>query len=151
MRKTLLLDGNIYNRLQADTETRCRLNTLIADGMIRVIATPVLVGELEASPFCGLPDWFPIETEAKSVFVLGHARLDMARLGKGEIYSKHRGQSNKVPDAIIADSADGLADVLVSDDRRCRKRLADISSDCAALDYDEFVFWLRELEAGLPK
>jgi hypothetical protein len=50
-----------------------------------VIARPVLISELEASPFRGLPNWFPIETQPESVFVLGHARLGMARLGDGEI------------------------------------------------------------------
>jgi hypothetical protein len=35
MPKTLLFDGNIYNRLLADIETRYRLKMLIADGMIR--------------------------------------------------------------------------------------------------------------------
>jgi hypothetical protein len=43
MLKTLLLDGNIYNELSADAETRTVLTNAIADRLIRVIATPVVV------------------------------------------------------------------------------------------------------------
>lgn len=143
---TLLFDGNIYNRLDADGKTRERLAWHIAQGGIRVIATPVVVDELSNSPFGGLPDWFPIEVEVESVIVWGHWRWGMARWGKGAVYTQHRGDSKKIPDAIIADSADSLADILVSDDRRCRNRLADISTRCRALDYSEFQGWLRQID-----
>lgn len=139
MPKTLFLDGNIYNRLEADVSGRSRLVRLIALGAVRVIATPVLVDALASSPFGGLPGWFPIAVEAESVFALGHARLGMARLGGGEIYTGHRGESGKIVDAIIADSAHSLADVLVSDDQRCRKRLAEASSRCLDIGYEEFL------------
>lgn len=149
MPKILLLDGNIYNRLDADVSTRSRLKSLIARGVVRVIATPMLVDELGPSPFCGLPDWFSIEVRFESVFALDYAKLDTASLGDGDAYRRHRGQSNKVADAVIADSAASLADVLVSDDGRCRKRLADIGGHCIALDYEGLLLWLDELEASL--
>jgi len=153
MTKTVLLDGNIYNRLDTDPGTRSKLQQLIAAGAVRVIATPVLVDELTASPFGGLPNWFPVEVEAESTSVLGYARLGMARLGEGDIYTKHRGDSRKIPDAIIADSAHSLADVLVSDDRRCRQRLAYLSSQCISLDYQGFLTWLDQNEtlSGLTR
>jgi hypothetical protein len=44
------------------------------------------------------------------------------------VYSEHRGASNEIPDAIIADSAPALADILVSEDRRCRERSKKIST-----------------------
>ena len=34
--------------------------------------------------------------------MVGHARVDMARLGSGNVYRHHRGNSQKVEDAIIA-------------------------------------------------
>jgi hypothetical protein len=46
------------------------------------------------------------------VTVLDYAYLGMTRLGEGWVYSEHRGESKKFPDAIIADSGDGLADIL---------------------------------------
>ena len=145
---SLLFDGNIYNRLDVDVETRDGLARCIAAGRIRVVATPVVVDELRNAPFGGLPDWFPIEVEVESVAVLDYWHLGMARLGEGTVYTKHRGESSKIADAIIADSADSLADVLVSEDRRCRSRLAAISSRCTAMDYSEFQTWLKRFESA---
>ena len=131
--KTLLFDCNIYDKLTMDKKRRDLLGDLIAGGAVRVIATPVLVDELNASPFGGLPDWFPIAIESESVAVIGFARIGMARIGDGKVYSKHRGSSNNVKDGILAASADALADILVSEDGRCRKRLAVISSTCECM------------------
>jgi hypothetical protein len=111
--------------------------------LVRVIATPIVRDELKASPFNGFPDWFPIVLEAENVTVLDYAYLGMTRLGEGEVYNGHRGESKKIPDAIIADSADGLADILVSEDRRCRERLKRISTRCRGMDYQEFSEWLQ--------
>jgi hypothetical protein len=90
-----------------------------------------------------LPNWFPIAVEAESVTVLGYAPLGMTELGDGEVYAEHRGESKKIPDAIIADSAHVLADILVSEDRRCRERLKRIGTRCSGMDYEKFREWLR--------
>ena len=143
----LLLDGNVYDKLSQDQRTKEVLARLIEARQVEALATPVVVGELTASPFGGLPDWFPISRVPEAVTVLGYARLGAARLSSGEVYRKHRGTSKKIPDAIIAHSANALADILVSEDQRCRKRLAEISTRCRAMSYDEFREWL-EREAG---
>jgi hypothetical protein len=140
---TVLLDGNVYDKLQADVKTRRAVQKLISCGLVKVIATPIVHIELKKSPFGGFPNWFPIVLEAENVMVLGYATLGMTRLGEGEVYSEHRGESKKIPDAILADSADGLADILVSEDRRCRERLKRISTRCRGMDYQEFSEWLR--------
>lgn len=140
---TVLLDGNVYDKLQADATTRGMLQTLVARGLVKVIATPIVRDELKRSPFAGFPDWFPVVLEAENVTVLGYASLGMTRLGEGELYSDHQGESKKIPDAIIADSADALADIFVSDDRRCRERLKKITTRCRGMDYEEFSKWLR--------
>jgi len=143
--KTVLFDCNIYDQLAADVERRGRLTEFITRGEIRVIATPILLDELVASPFGGLPDWFPIPVEVENVAVWGHARYGMARYGEGHVYSKHRGSTNKIKDAILADSADALADILVSDDRRCRTHLSEVSSKCVGMSYADFCSWLDAL------
>ncbi|MCY4086198.1 MAG: hypothetical protein OXG37_04750 [Actinomycetia bacterium] len=58
----------------------------------------------------GLPEWFQIDDEPEAVSVVDHARVGRARLGSGEIYKTYLDESKRVPDAIIADSADSLAD-----------------------------------------
>ena len=139
----ILLDCTIYDKLLLDAEARDSLHALIDDVRVKVIATPMVLDELREGPFGGLPDWFPITIEAETVTVLDYAVLDMTRLGGGDIYGEHRGESQKIPDAIIADSADALADILVSEDRRCRERLKKISTRCKGLDYREFREWLQ--------
>lgn len=139
----LLLDGNVYDKLSQDQGTRELLAQLVKGGRVEVIATPVVVGELTESPFQGLPTWFPISMQPEAVTVLGYARLGAARLSSGRVYRQHRGESKKIPDAIIAHSADAIADILVSEDQRCRKRLAEISTRCRAMSYDEFRVWLK--------
>jgi hypothetical protein len=141
--KKVLLDGNVYNKLHMDEETRTTLQLLVERGLLRVIATPMVFDELKGSPFGGIPDWFPVTIEAENVTVLDYATLGMTNLGNGEVYSKHRGESKKIPDAIIADSANRVADILVSEDRRCRERLKKTSSCCCGMDYEEFCDWLR--------
>jgi hypothetical protein len=138
----VVFDGNVYDKLVDDPTTRHILASLTASGQLEVLATPVVVEELRDSPFRGVPSWFPVTVEPEAVLVLGHARLGMARLSEGRVYTRHRGRSNKVRDAIIAESASALADVFVSEDRRCRKRLGELSSRCRPMTYAEFRAWL---------
>ena len=145
MSTTVLLDTNVYDLLAADAVTRGSVAVAVSSGQILVIATPKVVDELSDSPFEGLPKWFPIETVVESVAVLGHWRLGLAALGEGEVYTAHRGRSRKVADAIIADSADCHADVLVSEDGRVRRRLAGVSTRCRPMDYAEFCVWLESV------
>jgi predicted nucleic acid-binding protein len=135
---TLLLDSNIYDQLAADPANRTRLARIVATGNVRVIATPIVIDELRASPFGGLPPWFAVDTEPEHVAVYDYARYRMARYGDGQVYSEHRGSSNNIKDGIIADSANALADIFVSQDERCRRRFSRVSSNCKAKSYDEF-------------
>ena len=141
--KAILFDCNIYDRLASDGKTRIRLASLVSQGQVRVIATPKVLYELDKSPFRGVPNWFPVDAETEAVFVLDHGQLGMARLGPGDVYESHRGSSNKVADAIIADSADDLADIAVSEDRRFVRRLNRTNASCRAMDYGEFLAWLQ--------
>ena len=87
--QTILLDSNIYDKLWSDENTRLRLASLILHSKVRVIATPKIVDELTRSPFKGVPDWFDVDEEIEAVAVVGHARVDMARLGAGNVYRHH--------------------------------------------------------------
>jgi len=119
---TILLDGNIYDKLSKDPNTCSMLALLIAKGTIRVIATPTVVNELLNSPFGGIPAWIPVDLEPEP----------------------HQSQPPLIPDAVIADAAHALADLLVSEDHGCRWRLAQVSKRCRALSYAEFKSWLTK-------
>ena len=141
--QTILLDSNIYDKLCSDENTRLRLTSLILHRKVRVIATPKIVDELTLSPFKGVPDWFDVDEEIEAVAVLDHARVGMARLGLGNVFGHHLGNSKKVADAIIADSADDLADIAVSEDGRFLCRLNSINGRCNAMGYKQFMAWLE--------
>ena len=141
--QTILLDSNIYDKLWSDEKTRLRLASLILYSNVRVIATPKIVDELTRSDFNGVPDWLDVGEEIEAVAVVDHARVGMARLGSGNVYSHHRGNSQNVEDAIIADSADDLADIAVSEDRRFVRRLNSRSGRCHAMGYTQFMAWLE--------
>ena len=141
---TVLLDGNIYDCLKKDPTSAELLAERITQRRIRIIATPIIADELADGPFGGIPEWFPVELEVESVAVLGYWRLGSARLGGGATYTEHRGESGNIKDAIIADSANSLADIFVSEDKRCRNRLAQISEWCISWNYLEFKNWLLD-------
>ena len=123
-------------------EVKSRISELISSNEICVFATPKIVDELREGPFGGLPDWFPIRYEPENVAVCGHARSGMARLGDGQVYTEHRGESSNIADAIISDSAAAIADILVSEDQRNVKRFNDLCTRCAGMNYARFREWL---------
>jgi len=138
----IIFDTNVYHKIADDKDARLKIRELSESDLICIISTPKIIDELIEGPFGGLPDWFPIDFEPESVFVLDHARLDMARLGDGEIYREHRGESKQIEDAIISDSAADLADILVSDDKRLIKRFNDLRTRCTGMNYSGFREWL---------
>jgi predicted nucleic acid-binding protein len=138
----VLLDGNVYNRLDVEPEIRAAVETLIEKGILQVFASPVVVKELQASPFGGIPNWFPVSVQPEGIGIAGLERAGMARSSVGRIFHAHRGESRKGYDAIIAESARTMRAMLVSDDRRCRERLKEIAGEDTAMSYNEFKVWV---------
>ena len=143
----VLLDSNVYDLFAEDAEAIRLLADACAAGLVRVVVTPVVLEELQASPFGGLPEWAPFEPEPEAVAVLGHAKVGWARLGDGRVFRAHQGKSAKARDAIIAASAHALADALVSDDKRCRARFQKLSGS-RAWTFDQFRAWLASPPAA---
>ena len=141
----LMLDGNVFDRLAVDDATREQVSRACEAGLVRILISPVVQRELEASPFGRVPDFFPFEIVVESVAVAGLAIAGLAIPGEGKVFSKHLGNSKKGADAVIADSASAYADILVSEDARCISRLREIGGSCACLSYAEFQSWLAEV------
>lgn len=134
----IVLDSNIWNKLAEDDLAKSRVQSLCDTGELQVLVPDTLLQQLKASPFGGVPDWFPAELISDSVFVLDHSRLDFARLGDGTMFTAHRGASQQISDAVIVDVADTDADVFVSEDQRARNRYAKLREAKRALDYVRF-------------
>lgn len=146
--KSIILDGNIYDLLLRDGATLATLRRCIDSGAVRVLITRTLAEELRRSPFGGVPQLFQTERVGDTV---GRVRLMRCgdRLGYGHVFTAHKGVSNQVNDALIADAADCLATWLVSEDARLRRRLLAVSIECLALSYEEFWAALKGCEASL--
>ena len=74
--------------------------------------------------------------------MLGFTRLGDGRLGDGIIFDKHKGTSQNMKDAVIADTVDLEATMFVSQDNRSRNRLGKLSPKCISFTYEQFLEWL---------
>lgn len=55
---TILLDANVYDKLLADSQSRASLRALVDRGLAKVIATPMVLLELQRSPYVDYPTGF---------------------------------------------------------------------------------------------
>lgn len=134
----VVFDSNVWDQLESDEPAKARINEMCVAALLEVIVPRTLSAQLNQKPFFGVPKWFPTTVTLDSVTVLGHSRLGTSRLGEGEIYTAHRGQSRQVSDAVIADAAHTEAAIFVSDDNRARKRYAKLTDGSKSLTYAQF-------------
>jgi predicted nucleic acid-binding protein len=146
----VLLDGNIYNKLEADPALLDRLKRLISDGRLTVLCNQVVEQELLASRYNGIPDWLPVERIQEQGAFIGYAQIAPDDVDSEDehyatimpdvsVYSKHRGRSKKSSDAIIADTAARKCDYLVSEDNRLIQRMDKHAGPrCNGVSFSEF-------------
>jgi hypothetical protein len=139
-----ILDSNIYDRLSKDTETVTVIRAKIEGAKLKILMPRAISEELWLSPFQGIPKLFPVEFSGNTVGLCGIAACGDS-IGSGTIFKKHLGQSKQMKDALIADAADWKAQWLVSEDKRLRRRMAEISTRCNVLNYAEFREELHKL------
>ena len=136
--KKIIFDANSYDQLAAHPETIEIVRHCVEENKIIILITRTIMDELKTSPFKGVPDWFFVQQIPESVFLLDECYLDDAMLGDGEVYEQHKGTSMQFKDALIADVANSDCDLLITDDRRCKKRLNEFSQKCRAMSFIEF-------------
>lgn len=142
----IIFDSNIFDLLVEDSDAVCKLNDIIKLGIAEILIPSTICDELKKSPFKGVPALFPYIKITDAVFILGQSRLGEARLGDGRVYQQHKGDSQQLKDAIIADTANLEATMFVSQDNRNRSRLRNLSKSCKSLTFDEFLDWLKNIE-----
>lgn len=142
---TILLDTNIYDKLDVNECTKQQLATLVVSGRVRVIAPCVIVDELTISPFRGIPKFFLVDKVHDGIPVAGIAKAGMAIVSDGKVFKEHLGNSKKAKDAVIVHTANNLAEIIVSDDQRCLKRIRKITNKLEVYDFDQFKDWLNAM------
>ncbi|MBR7996108.1 hypothetical protein KDX08_27030 [Burkholderia cenocepacia] len=138
----IVLDTNIYDRLEQDAESVELLLNLIEQQAVAILMPRQVAEELHQRE-AGFPNQFPVE-------IIGHAvaRAGIMRagdyLGSGEVYDAHRGTSNSEADAFIVDVAALVGDWFVSEDRRSLRRFP-TGMRCIPMRYEDLCEKLREL------
>lgn len=142
--KIVALDTNIFDKLAVDASVKDLISTLCTGGAIRLIISRTVRDELASSPHNELLLSLPIELVGNATPIAG-LMCAGDYLGDVEHFIRHKGESSKVNDAQVANSAELLADWLVSEDSRLRRRQQKFSTSVEVLTYDEFVQAVREL------
>lgn len=139
----IIFDTNIYHKLHNRPDLQEKICHLINENKLMVIVPSTIYRELEVSPFKGVPNWFRTEIIGDSVFLCDYSLTDIDRVGEGDIYNAHKGNSEKFHDAIIADTSHTDADIFVSEDNQFRQRFKKISDLCKSMSFPEFENWLN--------
>jgi len=145
----ILLDGNVYNKIEGNLSLIKMINKLSGDGAIEIVCNQVVLRELEKSRFLGIPDWFMVTKCNEPGAFIGLAIIAPNGSENGfkkyakimpnnSTYSEHVGISKKKSDGIIADTSSRECDVVVSEDNRFINRLNEIQRKCKGMNFAEF-------------
>jgi hypothetical protein len=131
----IVLDTNVYDRLEADPGTVEQINQLITRNVIGILVPRQVAEELRQRA-AGIPKRFPMTYVGHAVARAGIMCVG-DHLGSGEVFDHHRGNSQKGADAFIADVAAMVADWFVSEDIRCIRRFP-ANTRCTPMRYQQF-------------
>ena len=141
----IVLDTNIYDRLEVDAATVNQIDQLITSNLITVLVPRQVAEELRQRP-TGIPALFPMSYVGHAVARAG-IMCAGDYLGSGKVFDGHRGNSQKTADAFIADVASMIADWFVSEDNRCLRRFP-ANTRCTPMRYQQFQERLAALVAN---
>lgn len=136
--KTVMLEGNIFDKLSEDAGARDLIHRLRNERRMMLIVPQIVHQELAGSPHLHLVESLHIEVVGNATPVAGVMRAG-DYLGDAEHYFKHKGDSNKANDAMVAAAAQFHADWLVTEDRRLTRRQQRLSKEVKVFGFKEFV------------
>ncbi len=137
----IIFDNNIYDCIK-EHSLQEKIRNLVESQIVTVILPTTSNRERGEIPDKSIPAWFKTEEIGDTVFIADYSRVDIDCLGDGVIFTKHKGGSHKIADAVIADCANAYADIFVSEDKRARNRLENISK-CKVMTFVQFKQWIE--------
>lgn len=144
-----MMDTNIFDLLVASDEVAANVRRLAENGQVEIITTHIQEDELNNIPAVEKRNKIaaiPRRVIPTTGFVLNYSRLGMARLGGGTIIDDFRqGNLRHTPDALIAATADGYADILVTQDKTLTSRARTLRLNVDVWDYEQFDRYLTSL------
>lgn len=148
--KRIAFDTNVVDAILASPGLLKAIHQAAASGELILVSSHVQEDELTATPneerrakLLALYRALPVTTVATHGFVIGVSRVGMARIGDGsrtgvaidDLASKERKHRR---DALIGVTAAGEADVLVTCERRLKRKMEAEGAPCKVWDFDEF-------------
>jgi predicted nucleic acid-binding protein len=144
----VMFDTMGYDRLSQDEATRRKLMEMIEEGKVVLLTTHIQRDEImamndEAKKSKLLQLLKHAQFIATRGAVYGLSRYGQSRYGSDEdhtIIERIRGKrrDRDTEDSLIAATASGEADTLVTDDHRFTNRLTKVDVKCEVIDYVEF-------------
>ncbi len=148
--KRVMLDSNVHDLVVANPATRDGINRCINDGRLKLIATHVQRDELSKAPADKRDAMLCIYGQAMSVHtkgaVWGVSRWDETKYGSDDenasIDAMMSGNPKHAEDALIASTAAGEADALVTNETRLASKIQRAGFSVEVWSWDQFVKWL---------
>lgn len=143
-----MIDTNIFDRIVVTEAVATKLQYMVKQGLVNIITTHIQEDELtqlsDAEKRKRIAS-IPREVIPTSAFVLGKSRLGMARLGGNGIEEIRQGNLRHTNNALIAATAHGYADVLVTEDKTLASRVRAKQFNVAVWDYQQFFQYIMSL------
>lgn len=148
--KRIMLDSNVHDLIVADQATKDAILKRIAEGRLKLISTHVQRDELSLAPSTKRDALLAIYQLNDVVQTTGAvwdvSRWDQSTYGSDDVNASidamMAGNPKHAEDALIAATAAGEADVLVTNESRLASKIRRSGFAVDVWSWDQFVTWL---------
>jgi len=146
----IMLDSNVHDLVAADQPVLCAIRRRLAEGRLTLVSTHVQRDELSLAPEPKRGALLAIYGLAGNVSTTG-AVWDVSKWDESgwatdavsaSIVAMMSGNQNHAEDALIAATAAGEADVLVTNETRLASKIQRAGFSVKVWPWSEFVAWL---------
>jgi hypothetical protein len=146
----IMLDSNVHDLIVADKAVLCAIKRRLADGRVTLVSTHVQRDELSLAPEPKREALLAIYGLAENVSTAG-AVWDVSNWDESSwatdevsasIVAMMSGNQKHAEDALIAATAAGEADVLVTNETRLASKMQRAGFSVKVWPWSEFVAWL---------
>ena len=148
--KRVMLDSNVHDLIVADQQVKAAILKRIADGRLKLISTHVQCDELSLAPSPkrdALLAIYELNDIARTTgAVWDVSRWDQSTYGSDEVNASIEAlmasNPNHAEDALIAATASGEADVLVTNETRLASKIRRAGFAVDVWSWNRFLAWI---------
>lgn len=148
--KRVMLDSNVHDLIVADQHVKAAILKRIAEGRLKLVSTHVQRDELSLAPplkrdaLLAIYDLSEVAQTTGAVWDV--SRWDQSTYGSDEVNASidamMGGNPRHAEDALIAATAGGEADVLVTNETRLASKIRRAGFGVDVWSWNQFVAWL---------